>query len=320
MSESWTREARRGASISRVLILGCVMYASLFDPSDLIADKTVTSVSDTVARRRSLSGQWELTISSIRNTTKPQWEYAVANDGRDQWKRKFPFVLVDAFITNSGVVAGYGYVDRHSSTDSSELVVVVVDAAAAKVMLVERSERKDLGAIDAELLVPFVNGIAISESGNRFLVRVHDENAMEAWWTYSLSTGVALEKLTPRVSLPDDTCCMYVADVRSIAGTPLFLVHWHSFGRTWGAVFTAVDIDGMTLWKRVVPIESGVLDTPTVMRRAKIADGSRNGQFAIDLLVESQRVQFAVDRQADNSWSVVEKARARIPVAAPRLR
>lgn len=272
---------------------------------------------------RSPSGEYELKVVPSDMHGRFHASYRVSKKGVEFWADRLPFTLWDAGITDSGVVAGYGYTHgwrgygKGGIRDGPGDFVVAIISADGKVRLQEVTKRTHSRQLHAPP-DPLAAGMIIDHANDRMLVRINEISGSEAWWEYRLSTAAATNKLFPG-KWNDSKAARFIIDAKPVAGTPLTLVHWwRSEGKNLGARFTLVDRAAKPVWSFELKKDYNIPDSEDaqyqqmylVKRRGAILGGPAKRRFRLRLFAKSQQVTFAVKPSATGSWIVTEVSRA----------
>ncbi len=182
--------------------------------------------------------------------------YRVKKGSQLLWEGKSPFTLWDARIADDGTVGGYAF--SKGIDGLGEFLVLLLDPAG-KPLNEERAPRERSRYPDGPN-TPQVNGLFLDPHNDRFVVRVADTDlnrGQEVWWCYSLRTGKKLPRFTPKQEHSKDGPSISLLHAEPVAGTPFILLHWWrvAFGKTTeqGAIFTLIDQNGKTLWRKELP-------------------------------------------------------------------
>jgi len=265
-------------------------------------------------------GRWSLRVEPEERSGTKGAEYVLTGGEREAWRKRQPFALWDAVVTDDGRVAGHAYSEAEIDAANGGSLRVVVLSPAGEVMLDERHER-----------VPRAIGLFAQPELGRFVVRVRDDtwNKLgEQWWAYELATGKALYRERPRQKLAGDEPLVHVYAARAIPGTPLTLIQWRRWARMRkpeevGVVFQLVDPEWNVVWSLARPHDyeapgdadaEGRIGEEMRLNGALLATAER--RFELRLIAEDARVTFGVER-AGEGWTVSELARAPYEAAAP---
>jgi hypothetical protein len=288
---------------------------------------------------KSPSGKFSLTVEPTDPSGGGPANYRCIDGTNTVWSGGLPFTLYKGAISDTGVVAGYGYTHGPEGYMSiqhkrgpGDFLVVILDATG-KVRLNEatkrpKSQMQPMHSLDD----PVGCGLILDEANDRLIVRVevHDQGTSESWWVYKLSTGKRQPTQFPikthRNPGQPNFVSEFVLDAKLIRGTSLILVHyWRFDGGLPGGVgsrFALIDLDGKTVWSKLLPQDYGQLDeNPEV---EKVHDGLRDwirtyggilnadedSKFAVYFASEAKRVIFEVKRGGPDGWTVTEVAQS----------
>ncbi len=146
----------------------------------------------------------------------------------------------------------YGFAKDPNEPRPGELIVAIIDPGG-KIRLKQATNRQNTRYLHAPPY-PLAHGLIVDEASDWMIVRIHDLASDEIWWTYRLSTGAALQRLTPHLSMPDGGALQWIVDAKLVRGTPLVLLHWWraDFSRV-GARFALVDREAKPVWSLELP-------------------------------------------------------------------
>jgi hypothetical protein len=256
--------------------------------------------------------------------------YRLNKHGKEVWSKAFPFTLFGAAITETGIVAGYGYTfgewggqESEGPAQPGDMVVAIVDASGS-LRLKQVIKRWPSAGIQSRPL-PSAYGLIVDEPNDRLVVRLEDFGHYESWRTYRLSTGAVLEKRTPRRWMDDMGRDMEIGDVRLIRGTPLILMECceSDLNRQPKIYFRLVDPEAKPVWS-LARNDDGVVRTNAPDRarmqhwidtHGYILRNDQPRQWDALLAAGTQRVTFAVELSTAGKWLVKEVAR--VPFALP---
>ena len=211
----------------------------------------------------------------------------------------------------------YGFAKDPNEPRPGELIVAIVDPGG-KIRLKQATNRQDTRYLHAPPY-PLAHGLIVDEASDWMIVRIHDLASDEIWWTYRLSTGAALQRLTPHLSMPDGGALQWIVDAKLVRGTPLVLLHWWraDFSLV-GARFALVDREAKPVWSLELPrdymaakdkLQGWIGDHGGILR------SDQPNRFDLFFAAESKRVTFAVTKKTPGEWTVTEIARAPFSIA-----
>ena len=224
-------------------------------------------------RTCSPSGGWSLRVEPLTRAGTGEADFTLTGAGREAWKKRHPFALWDAAVTDDGRVAGYAYVGRTIESGNGGSLHVVVLSPKGEALLDEaharRSSRFMHQAADPKAL-----GLFVQPELGHVVVRIDDEDInrqAESSWAYDLTTGEPLFQERPKLTLALGSRSAVPPRCEPCRGTLLVLVHWYRFdhenGAT-GAVFHLLDAERWpvsrstscatgTSWRRRCVVRSG---------------------------------------------------------------
>ncbi len=281
------------------------------------------------ATYKSPSGAYALFVDPSDVYGRYGGKYRVTHNGKEIWSATFPFTFCQAAITDSGVVAGYahtlgqyGFAKDPSEPRPGELIVAIIDPVG-KIRLKQVTNRQPTRYLHAPPS-PLAHGLIVDEASDWMIVRIHDLASDEIWWTYRLSTGAALQRLTPHLSMPDGGALQWIVDAKPVRGTPLVLLHWWraDFSRV-GARFALVDREAKPVWSLELPRDYMAPGDEAAKDKLRgwisdhggILRSDRPNRFDLFFAAESKRVTFAVTKKTPGEWTVTEIARAPFSMA-----
>ena len=236
------------------------MHQFSFSPIPILDPKTYVSP----------SGEYRLFINPSHRYGAGAALYRVTRDKTVLWEGERPFTLWQAGITDTGIVAGYGYsqgkeghVGRTRTKPGFGDFEIVLLAPDGSERLHEKTKRTP-GLYPHTLPNPLASGLLVDSPHDRFVVRRHDENynrGTETWQVYSLTTGQRQADLT----FTKTRAAVGILVAELVPGTPLTLLHWWRYvggeSSQLGALFTLVDLTGETVWSRALPPTTTFLAT-----------------------------------------------------------
>ena len=310
-----------GVALHVVLVAGPLTVCGSEGPPAVLNPKTYSSP----------SGDYVLTVEPSDMFGCFDAHYTMHRNGREVWCGQKPVTLWEAYVTDDGLVAGFGYTLGLSGCGPHPALnhgpdgfhVVILDAQG-EFILHEQHARQQYGLCGTPFLPLGDGGVADSEH-DRFILRLSTEDSFsngESWWIYRLSTGERLTQFVPRQLMPDADRVGGVIKTQQVKGTPLALVHWslpawkHA-GEESGARFTLVDETGSAVWSLDLPDDYTHLARARRSRRAywsvwdegAFLSSDRQKRFDLHFVREKQRVAFSVDQDNDGHWVVSEVGR-----------
>jgi hypothetical protein len=317
----------RFSQIVRLVILGALVAAAngVVVRAQMAPPQTLDP-----ATYKSPGGTFAVTINPSDIYGRYGGTYRVAKNGKEVWAKPLPFTLCNAAITDTGVVAGYGYTLGEygigKSRGPGDMIVVLIDPSGA-LRLKQVTKRQHGRALHAPPF-PLAHGLIVDEPNDRLIVRLHDYEPREIWWTYRLSSGAVLDKRTPKRWLADDgRVSDQLLDAKLIRGTPLVLLHWWRYdGNLVGARFTAVDAEAKPVWSLERPRDYTIARHEEAQGKLRswirehggILRADQPGQFDLFFAAESKRVTFSVKQDPSGEWTAGETGRTPFSIEPPK--
>ena len=311
-------EGKTGEAVGRIgKVAG--MHQFSFSAIPILGPKTYVSP----------SGEYRLFINPSHRYGAGAALYRVTRDKTVLWEGERPFTLWQAGITDTGIVAGYGYSQGKEgyvgkATPGFGDFEVVLLAPDGTEQLHETTKRTH-GLHPHTLPNPLASGLLVDSTHDRFVVRRHDENynrGTETWQVYSLTTGQRQADLT----FPKTRTAVGILVAELVPATPLTLLHWWRYvggePSQLGALFTLVDLTGKTVWSRALPTDYNLPGNEQAQYRL-MQEIKRYGailsttpsQFTLRFAAQKQRVTFRVTQAPDGTWQVTESQR--VPYVVP---
>lgn len=280
---------------------------------------------------RSPSGAFELFVDPSEPVGHGSARYRMTRSGSEVWAKELDCTLLEAAVSDEGVVAGYAYARRSESVADAGptdlLCTLIVDPHGA--LRLNASVKRSGSDYLHELPNPLVAGTLFDPDNDRWIVRVNDPDVNEMneeWWIHELSTGKQVAKIHPKESLPEREVARWVIEALPVRGTDLVLCQWwrvESFEASgdWivGALFTLIDPSGAVVWKLDLPRDYEQQDEDQedrlraeIRRTGAILSCDRERTFEVAQVAEAKRVTFTVtrDTQATAGWRVSEVSRS----------
>jgi sugar lactone lactonase YvrE len=248
-------------------------------------------------------------------------DYRFTKNGETVWARQLPFTLWEVEVANSGYVAGYAYCEgwrgffRKGYRSGEGTFIVVILSPQGKVVAKDSYRREGSRFRDTPPN-PLAKGIIIDESSNRTVVRIADpdiNHGVEQWWIYDLHRGKRIKTLEPRSRMGFGEQRLSILKAKAVPSTPLILVHWWKYDESrLGGVFTLVDGEGKPVWELKLdddynfPADEKQEDEVREMiwKRGGILSVGTNGVFALHLVKDRLKVDFAVTKEVNGGWQV----------------
>ena len=251
-------------------------------------------------------------------------DYRMCIGKLDVWHARLPFTLCEAAVTDSGVVAGFGYSHglRASGVGRPGTLDVVILDAAGGTRLYEGIKRQQSRFPDGQP-EPMARGILIHPAEDLFTLRLHSDTG-EEWRTYRLSTGEKLRSFDLRTASGAPQTAAFVMKPRELAGRPLTLVDWWLYdGRNsqCGVFFALCNLEGKVVWSMELPADYMVPGHGAAERKLQaniresgaVLDALETGVFELRLVAAGERVRFEVEADASmpGGWRVTEAGRSK---------
>ncbi|MBB6050271.1 hypothetical protein [Armatimonas rosea] len=275
------------------------------------------------------SGEYTALVNPTNREGGGPAHYRVKRGQTVLWEGKRPFTLWEADLTDSGTLAGYAYSQgeegfwglRQSRGYGTLDVVILTPDGTTRL---RTSVPRESGYLHG-LPSPWGEGVLASETTDRLFILTGNarQQREERWFVYALSTGKRLKDLVfneEHVS---------ILKAKSVAGTPLFLLHQWLFtdGDPWhtGARFTLIDLNGKSVWKQALPTDYDIPHDEDaqdslrneIRRDGAILETTKPGEFTLRFVREKQRVTFTVAKEPDGAWRVMEAGREPYVVPKP---
>lgn len=275
------------------------------------------------------SGEYTALVNPTNREGGGPAHYRVKRGQTVLWEGKRPFTLWEADLTDSGTLAGYAYSQgeegfwglRQSRGYGMLDVVILTPDGTPRL---RTSVPRESGYLHG-LPSPWGEGVLVSETTDRLFILTGNarQQREERWFVYALSTGKRLKDIVfneEHVS---------ILKAKSVAGTPLFLLHQWLFtdGDPWhtGARFTLIDLAGKTVWKQALPTDYDILHDEDaqdslhdeIRRDGAILETTKPGEFTLRFVREKQRVTFTVAKEPGGAWRVMEAGREPYVVPKP---
>ena len=240
--------------------------------------------------------------------------YTLSTKGKERWSKRLPFALWDAALTQQGVTVGYAYTTGYSARrNPGKLLFIRIDAIGAVRVLDEFDRNRFVfDAVPGPLGQPLM----LDDSNDRVIFRA----GFQKWRSYRLSNGVLSAQFDPEDAM-ERADFLRLTEARLIPGTPLILIHWYCYDKTYAALFTLIDSRGKPVWKLTLPIRPNASpgdEFELVRIRARILETSASGRFAVLQSSEGKKVSFSVKAQTGGGWLVQEVGRVDHPPDPPR--
>jgi hypothetical protein len=322
-------------SLSRI-VLTLVAANALASP--LAAQRMPTPALNPVTYK-SPSGKYSLTIDPSDPSGGGPATYRCAFGQKTIWSSELPFTLCDAGITDEGVTAGFGYTHGpdgylHFSENRGpgDFLVAIIDPTG-KVRLKDATKRPHSKSQPMHSLDdPVGHGLLLDDAHDRLVVRTteYDRDGFgESWSVYKLSSGARLPTLHPIKVDAKPGQPRFVSEsvlaAKLIRGTPLTLVHYWRFDGGLqgglGAKYALIDLDGATVWSKVLPRDYGIFREKPQNEKAQetlrhwirthggILNATEKNKFDVYFAADSKRVTFDVNPGSDK-WAVTETGQA----------
>ncbi|NOT28832.1 MAG: hypothetical protein HOP15_00115 [Planctomycetes bacterium] len=267
------------------------------------------------------SGGWSLRVEPLTREGSGEADYTLTGGGREAWRKRHPFALWEAAVTDGGRVGGYAYVDAVQEMASGGSLHVVVLSPKGEVLIDEVHERTMSRMMHAAG-EPLALGMFVQHELDRLVVRIAadaDYQSGESWWAYDLAAGKPLFQEHPKVLLGLEGAEAW--GVRAIPKTPLVLVHWYRHGsdaasRSLGATFQMLDAERRPVWNLDLPHDyetRGDREAESLLIGEVFQNGAilatDSGEFVLRHAAEGQRVTYSVACDAQGRWTVSEAKR-----------
>ena len=282
------------------------------------------------ARYASPSGEYVLFVDPSDIYGRGPAKYRMTRSGEELWQAEKPYTLYDAAVSKDGTAAGYayshgleGFAKDKQPRGSGTFIIAILDLKGRERTKEEtpREQSRFLHAVPN----PLARGMFLDADNDRLIVRVADPDlnrSREVWWAYKLSTGEKLPRLERDYGPLGFGQSQSIIDARSVAGTPLTLIHWYRYeyqkgGSALGGRFALLDASDAIVWSLELPGDYNIPDDKDredrLIRRIRskgaILDTGRSAQFDLWFVHEAQRVTFSVTKEG-GSWQVREVNRA----------
>jgi hypothetical protein len=165
--------------------------------------------------------------------------------GKEVWSKQLPFTLLDAGVSDAGVVGGYGYSASGGTEGTLDIVLLNEDGT---VRLMDKIQRKPTRVIHGSA-TPWARGIIFDLARDRLVVRLDEE-----WRWYGISSAKLIKTLKPQGQQPASV--RMEMNAWAVPGTPFDLVSWWTYDRERGVAFTLIDENARPVWRlerHVVP-------------------------------------------------------------------
>lgn len=274
---------------------------------------------------RSASGTYVLEVDPSSRDGLGRSHCRLLSGGKEVWSKELPFTFHNAGVTDTGIVAGFGYTERRpfSNDPPNELRIVILDEKG-EFRLDERHPSKDTGSQfgtwpPTYTWTPTGERIDLFPEANRVNVSFHGLALDRP--SYDLITGkpVGEFKLDEATLTGVDPNRVSRWEMGKLAGLPLMLVRFQISSGDYpndlpkGAVFAVVDVDGKEVWKKAFSTAYSIPKNPKasekLAREVKgqdmILDTSKAGIFEVWFPKEKQRARFTIT-QKNGRWHVRE--------------
>ena len=283
----------------------------------------------------SKSGAYQLVVDPSDRNGRFGALYVMTKDGETVWSGERPYTLLEVQVSDVGEVAGYAYSQglhgggARWGRGDFRVVILGPDGTARLDEAVARESSDFLHALPN----PNATGVVLQENSDRVVFRIADEDLNEdheEWWEYQLSTGAALDHVTPFDQIEDSQHLSFLIDARPVAGTPLILVQWWQYlsffnsnkeRSSIGTRFTLLNEDCQPVWNLDL---AGDYDWPAdealeerlmyvVKQRGSILNTANPGQFEIYKASTAERITFAVTGMP-GAWKIDQVGRQELGV------
>lgn len=316
------------ASASRLAAVGVVVaWIGAVRAQETLNPKTYTSP----------NGEFALRVEPTNPEGAGPARYEVKRKGKPVWHGEESFTLWDAAITDTGVVAGYGYqhgLNGRPSNDrlsnESYLYSVIIDERGfVRVRNREGRRPSNIRGPHPTPLVPIAPGILTEPAADRFIVRLRPDfpETHERWKVFSLSTGEALPDVIPEQPQHKKGFHIAIACLQ-VPGVLLVVIQWYLYDSTMidGALSTThsarlalLNTEGKSVWTLDCPEEYAEFGERFNSRwglqdSGVVQCGVGPLSFWFHSYHWAGRVYFSIqqDDEAPGGWRVTEAARDRI--------
>jgi hypothetical protein len=267
------------------------------------------------------SGEYALHVNPSNRHGQGEANYLLTRKGAIVWERKHPFTFWEAGVTNDGTAAGYAYSNgpqgwgKESGYGYFEAAIL---GPTGKPRLHRKVKRVETRVLHGPPL-PIAQALVVNSANDRLVVRVYEDRGgafgYSADWTYELSTGRTAKLVAP--GMPDEKDRNTV-EARSIAGTPLTLLHWWRYSEgDIGAYFTLLDPAGKPVWNLELPRDYSTSGDKEAQDRLRddirqtgaILRANQGRRFTLRFVADKQRVTFAVVMGEGGTWRIAEVGR-----------
>lgn len=277
---------------------------------------------------RSDSEAWTLEVAPSDPNGEGPMRVRLLHEGEVSWSGDFAWTFEAAGLSDDGTIVGYG--------NGGNLRIAVL---GAKGMLRRQHEIEHTASVMHGTDLPKAIGpVLVHPTADLALIRVlpADQSRPSPWQAFHLSTGEAAPDVRPALPLRlTQRQSVYERDARVIGDTQLTLAHWWfaDYGPAdlgWpqeGGVFALHDLQGEIVWAltllddytdRASEKEDDELERE-VKRAGVIVSTGPGNTFALHHVREKARVEYAVEKDEDNTdgWIVREVARQPWDTAEP---
>lgn len=251
-------------------------------------------------RYYSPSGRYALFVNPSSPTGSGSAFYRLTHNGKTVWEKTHPFTLRVVGVTDTGIVAGYGYWQGlfGAGTAVRNFDTVILDPRGQL-----RLHRKRLRQ-ESPSRYRLPCGVIIDGANDRLLLRIEVTNKNhreEHWEQYALSTGKSGSTIMSRQLLEQGSLDHFLLDARAVPGTNFILVHWWRFGnRGNGAYFSMIPLNGKPLWKLELPADYEAAN-PKILGEIRssgaILETAQPGRFTLRFVRENQCVTFEASKE-----------------------
>ena len=271
------------------------------------------------AKYDSPSGEYVLDVDPSHMQGSGAATYRLTHQGRQVWSGERPFTLLDARVTDGGVVAGYAYSSGLEGFGDDDKLHLLILGRTGAPLLNDTTPRRQSLVVDGGP-EPNVDGLVFDPDGDRIVFRVSNVGGPEIWKPFQLSSGHAAAPFEPASLMAVGELSVSAVDAQPARGTPLTLIHWSR--NDWhkeqqGARFSLVDPMGHPVWMLELPTDylaapgdrKGQERLSRLAWKTAIIDVSRPNELVVRHAATSERVRYQIEKNASAGWVVGETGR-----------